>query len=621
MLEDLNRGPLGALGRADGGCLFRVWAPHRSRVQVLLEGDKEREVLLCAREHGYHEGWCEDVAPGDLYRFHLDEKIVRPDPASRAQPRGVHGPSMVVDSSFEWSDDRWRGLPLAEYVFYEIHTGTFTKQGTFESVIPHLKGLRDLGITCLEIMPVAQFPGSRNWGYDGVFPYAAQWSYGGIDGLRRLVDSCHAIGMAVCLDVVYNHLGPEGNYLRDYGPYFTERYRTPWGEAINFDDRFADEVRHFFVENARWWIEDVHVDALRLDAVHAIFDQSAWPFLSDVGEAVSRVAERLGRRVHVIAESDLHDPRTLRPRQLGGHGMDAEWNDDLHHAVHSLLTGESQGYYADFGSVTDLASAYGSVYSHAGCWTPSRGRRHGAVAEESSGKRFVVCAQNHDQVGNRMNGERLSMLVSYESLKLAAGTVLLSPYLPLIFMGEEYGETAPFLYFVDHGDQQLLEAVRKGRAREFASFGWEREPPNPAGIEVFDDSRLDRDAARKPEGVALHSLYRELLRLRRKHPALGAGSLNYVEARADEKRECVYVRRWKGQNEVVIVLNFSRSVEEIPLAVHKGEWNVLLDSAETRWEGPGSHLDGRLHSDGELKLKMSSRSFVLLEKKPDEQEV
>ncbi|MFW6369546.1 MAG: malto-oligosyltrehalose trehalohydrolase, partial [Myxococcota bacterium] len=444
MIDVGERGSLGATYLGKGRCRFRVWAPRHERVAVRLERPNAGEVELQATGRGYHEGVLEEVRPGDRYLLRLGEDLLRPDPASRAQPEGVHGPSMVVDPSFEWTDGSWRGARLEDYVFYEIHVGTFTGEGSFDAVIPHLDELVELGVSCLEIMPVAAFPGSRNWGYDGVSLYAAQWSYGGIDGLRRLVDACHARGLAVCLDVVYNHLGPEGNYLRDFGPYFTSRYSTPWGEALNFDGPGSDQVRHFFLENIRWWIEDVHIDALRFDAVHAIFDQSAWPFLAEAAALVRSMGEGLGRRVHAVAESDLHDPRMVRPPELGGYWMHAEWNDDLHHAVHSLLTGEREGYYADFGAAENLSSVYERAYAHAGSWTPHRGRRYGAPATGVPAERFVVCVQNHDQTGNRLAGERLSALTSFESLKLAAGAMLLSPYLPLIFMGEEYGERNPF---------------------------------------------------------------------------------------------------------------------------------------------------------------------------------
>ena len=607
--------PLGAVLQEDGRCLFRVWAPHHNAVSIRLEGTSDpREVMLEPRERGYHEALVEGVRENDRYLVRLGRELLRPDPASRAQPEGVHGPSMVMNLSFDWTDSNWRGLPLCEYVLYEIHVGAFTEPGTFEAVIPYLDDLRDLGVTCLEIMPVAAFPGCRNWGYDGVLPYAVQWSYGGLNGLRRLIDVCHSRDIAVCLDVVYNHMGPEGNYLRDFGPYFTKKYGTPWGEALNFDDCDSDEVRHYFLENARYWIEDVHVDALRLDAVHAIFDQSATPFLAEIASSIRCLGERLGRRVHAIAESDLHDPRMIRPVEIGGYAMHAEWNDDLHHSVHALLTGEREGYYADFGSVQDLTSVYNDSYAHAGRWTVHRRRRHGAPPTGVPKERFVVCVQNHDQVGNRLLGERLSTLVSSESLKLAAGAMLLSPSIPLLFMGEEYGEINPFLYFIDHGDPDLVKAVRRGRASEFASFGWKKEPPDPASEATFANSKLDRSLLETKRGATLRAFYKELLRLRREHPVLGCGKGDVVCAGSDIKRQTVWLRREKEGSAVVVLMNFKETTSTVTVSAESGSWSTVFDSADSKWGGPRSQVPARIESDGEIQMDVFGRSLMLLQR-------
>ena len=443
---------LGAIPGENGRCCFRVWAPRAEKVEVRLVAPQERLLPLKKAEAGYFHGVLERVEPGARYFYRLDGTRERPDPASRFQPEGVHGPSQVIEPDFPWTDQGWCGLGLPAYVIYEIHVGAFTPAGTFEAVIPHLAELKELGITALELMPVAQFPGRRNWGYDGVFPYAVQNSYGGPAGLKRLVDACHRHGLAVILDVVYNHLGPEGNYLGDYGCYFTDRYRTPWGEAVNFDGPHSDEVRRFFIENALYWIGDCHIDALRLDALHAIFDQSPQPFLAELAEAVHAQAEGLNRRVHLMAESDLNDVRLIRPPELGGYGLDAHWNEDFHHALHTLLTGEQGGYYEDFGRLAQLAKAFREGFVYSGQYSPYRRRRHGSSSRGLPGQRFIVFAQNHDQVGNRLLGDRLTRLVSFEALKLAAGAMILSPFLPLLFMGEEYGEVAPFHYFISHSD-------------------------------------------------------------------------------------------------------------------------------------------------------------------------
>jgi maltooligosyltrehalose trehalohydrolase len=385
---------------------------------VRIVAPPERIVPLEKEDRGYHQGIIEDVEPGSLYVYRLDEGKQCPDPASRSQPQGVHGPSQVVDPHFPWEDRHWFGLPLEDYIIYELHVGSFTPEGTFEAIMSHLEELKDLGVTAVELMPVAQFPGSRNWGYDGVFPFAVQHSYGGPEGLRRLVDACHQHGLAVVLDVVYNHLGPEGNYLANFGPYFTQRYRTPWGAAINFDGPHSDEVKWFFIENALYWITEFHIDALRLDALHAILDLSAQPFLEELATAVHDEAERRGRRVYLIAESDLNDTKLIRSRELGGYGLDGQWNDDFHHALHTLLTGESSGYYQDFGKVGDLAKAFTEGYVYSGQYSAYRRRQHGNSSKLLPAPKFVVCAQNHDQVGNRMFGERLTQMVSFDALKL-----------------------------------------------------------------------------------------------------------------------------------------------------------------------------------------------------------
>jgi maltooligosyltrehalose trehalohydrolase len=482
---------LGATYLGEGRCRFLLWAPLAQTVEVHIVAPQERLIPLEKTLRGYYQAIVEAVEPGSLYIYRLDGQKERSDPASRYQPQDVHGPSQVVDTRFPWEDGGWFGRPWRDYIMYELHVGTFTAEGTFDTIIPYLDELKDLGITAIELMPVAQFPGSRNWGYDGVYPYAAQHTYGGPEGLQRLVNACHQQGLAVVLDVVYNHLGPEGNYLGDFGPYFTDRYKTPWGLALNFDGPQSDEVRRFFIENALYWITACHIDALRLDAVHAIVDHSAYPFLDELAAAVHEQAEWLNRRVHVIAESDLDDTRIIRPRELGGYRHDAQWNDGFHHALHTLLTGECDGYYRDFGKVAHLAKAFAEGYVYSGQFSVFRQRRHGNSSRLVPAHKFVVCAQNHDQVGNRMLGERLGQLVSFEGLKLAAGVVLLSPCIPLLFMGEEYGETAPFPYFMSHSDPELIEAVRQGRREEFAAFAWESEPPDPQGEAVFQHAKLN----------------------------------------------------------------------------------------------------------------------------------
>ncbi|PYQ59477.1 MAG: malto-oligosyltrehalose trehalohydrolase [Acidobacteria bacterium] len=548
----------GAIHLENNRCRFRVWAPRAEQVEVNLCGS--RLVPLESGEHGWFEATVEGVPPGMRYLYRLDGGEERPDPASRCQPDGVHGRSLVVDRRFAWSDRDWKGIPLGQYIFYELHVGTFTPEGTFDAVIPHLDRLVDLGITAVELMPVAQFPGERNWGYDGVFPYAVQNSYGGPEGLKRLVDAAHARGLAVVLDVVYNHLGPEGNYLADFGPYFTERYKTPWGPALNFDGPESDAVRRFFLESALQWIADFHVDGLRLDAVHAIADASERPFLQELGAEVEALTGRLGRQVHVFPESDLNTLFFLRAHEHGGCGCDAQWTDDFHHSLHTLLTGERTGYYRDFGALDQMAKAIAGGFVYTGQYSPYRRRRHGVPADEMEGQRHVVCSQNHDQTGNRINGERLAVLVDFESLKLAAGAVILSPFLPLLFMGEDYGETAPFLYFVSHSDPDLIQAVRAGRKEEFAAFGWREEPPDPQAEETFERSRLRQDLLTEGRHAVLHDFYKELIRLRKSVPALARLSKREVEVTMLEGDEVILVKR---EGEVGVAFNFAREVRRV----------------------------------------------------------
>ncbi|MDR3553591.1 MAG: malto-oligosyltrehalose trehalohydrolase, partial [Syntrophobacteraceae bacterium] len=494
---------IGAVYLGEGKCRFRTWAPFKKHLEVRLFSPVDRIVPMEREEKGY---WCaevNDVRPGSRYLIRLDGEIERPDPASFYQPDGVHGQSEVIDPRFESHDRNWAGIGLADHIFYELHVGAFTPEGTFEGVIGKLDHIAALGATSVEIMPVAQFPGEHNWGYDGGCLFAVQNSYGGPAGLRRLVDACHEKGLSVTLDVVYNHFGPEGTYLRDFGPYFTRKYITPWGEAVNFDDDYNQEVRNFFIQNALFWLDNYNIDALRLDAVHAIYDRSAVPFLWQLAESVEELGKKSGRNRYLIAESDLNDSRLIRPRKVWGYQLDSQWCDDFHHCLHTLLTGERGGYYRDFGKLSDLTTSLREGYLYSGRYSKFRKRNHGNHSADLASEKFVVASQNHDQVGNRMLGERLSTLISFEAQKLAAAVVLLSPFLPLLFMGEEYGEQAPFLYFVDHTDPELREAVRKGRREEFNGFIWQGEPPDPASMETFLKSRLDWS---KVGGSRQHSL-------------------------------------------------------------------------------------------------------------------
>ena len=556
----------------DGGAPPRVWAPRARSVAVETESGRHP---LAPAGGGW---WAGDapLPPGTDYRFSLDAHPGLPDPRSPLQPEGVHGPSRTVGAdAHTWTDASWTGAELAGAVIYELHVGTFTPGGTFDAAVARLGHLVDLGVTAVEIMPVAEFPGDRGWGYDGVDLYAPHHAYGGPDGLRRLVDACHARGLAVVLDVVYNHLGPDGNYLGAYGPYFTDRYRTPWGEAINLDGADSDEVRGFIVDNALTWLRDFHVDGLRLDAVHAIVDSSAVHILEELATRVRALQAELGRRLWLIAESDLNDPRLIHDVEHGGYGLDAQWCDDLHHALHAVLTGERTGYYQDFGRLEDLAAALRRAYVFDGRYSRYRRRRFGRPAGGVDSSRFVVCLQDHDQVGNRAGGERSSALMSTGLLEVGAAIVLTSPFVPMLFQGEEWGASTPFLYFTDHTDPMLARAVSQGRRREFAAFGWDESAvPDPQDESTFTRSRLDWDELPREPHARLLAWHRELIALRHRLPQLRGGPLGAVEVRFDEEARWLVTER----GGVAVAVNVGARPARIPFGP-RGPGDVLLASA------------------------------------------
>jgi maltooligosyltrehalose trehalohydrolase len=569
------------------GTTFRVWAPRCRSVDVVIEG--RRPEPLTPRADGLYERAFGGIGAATRYQYRLDGERYRPDPVSRFQPEGVHGPSVVVEPGrFPWTDQGFRGHPLGDLVFYELHAGAFTAAGTFEAVIPHLPNLVDLGVTALELMPVAEFPGSRNWGYDGVHLYAPQSTYGGPRGLRRLVDAAHGHGLSVVLDVVYNHLGPEGNYLGEYGPYFTDRYKTPWGGAINFDGPDSEGVRRHFIDNARYWVREFHLDGLRLDAIHSIFDTSAVHVLTEVGEAAREEARLLDRPVHVVAESHDNDRRIVQPAAEGGLGLDAVWADDFHHAVHTRLTGERRGYYADFAGGRGLARALAEGFAYQGEPSEYFGRPRGTPSVDLGGERFVIALQNHDQVGNRAVGDRLSTIVSLAAVKMAAALLFAAPALPLVFMGEEYGETAPFQFFTSFLDPALVEAVRRGRAAEFARFGWEGKIPDPSEPATFLRSRLSHPLAGAPRHRELREYYRQWLGLRRSHPALGSHGKERARCEVDPTGSVLSLSR-PGPDAAGVRLVANLTATPQPFAPPAGA-HVLLDSEDKRFAGtPTSH--------------------------------
>ncbi|HEY9778777.1 MAG TPA: malto-oligosyltrehalose trehalohydrolase [Leptolyngbyaceae cyanobacterium] len=598
---------IGAHYLSDGRCEFSVWAPNLEAVAVQIVSPQEQLLPMQKDEWGYWKTTAQGVEPGTLYFYQLNGDN-RPDPASHFQPKDVHEASSVVDhSQMQWSDANWSGIPLEEMIIYELHVGTFTPEGTFEAIIPRLKDLKELGVNAIEIMPVAQFPGDRNWGYDGVYPFAVQNSYGGPAGLKKLIDAAHQQGISVILDVVYNHFGPEGNYTSQYGPYMTETYKTPWGMAMNFDDARSDGVRNYFFENALYWFQNYHFDALRLDAIHAIYDLGAKHFLQELAEKVAALSKSIGRKLYLIAESDLNDVRVIREPELGGHGMDAQWSDDFHHSLHTLLTGEQIGYYQDFGKCEQLAKAYKESFIYSWEYAPHRQRFHGSDASDRPGHQFVICTQNHDQVGNRMLGERLSTLVSFEALKLAAGALLLSPNIPLLFMGEEYGEEAPFLYFVSHTDTDLVKAVREGRKKEFAAFHLEGEYKDPESLDTFHESQLKWNWKEGKHKV-LRELYQHLIQLRQSIPALKKLDRKNLEASAIEQDKLLFLHRWDGKSQIFCIMNFNDKNVNFKPTLPNGSWQKILDTSESKWMGSGSTMPDKLTPE---QLTIPPQSFTL----------
>ncbi|HEY9605941.1 MAG TPA: malto-oligosyltrehalose trehalohydrolase [Allocoleopsis sp.] len=601
---------VGANYLGNNRCEFIVWAPAHNEVAVQIISPEPRLIPMQKDEQGYFKVLAENIQPGTLYFYNIAGDD-RPDPASQYQPKDVHGPSEVVDhSSYNWTDAGWSGIPLEETIIYELHVGTFTPEGTFESMIPRLSELREFGVNAIEIMPVAQFPGDRNWGYDGAYTYAVQNSYGGPEGLKKLVDAAHREGLSVILDVVYNHFGPEGNYTSFFGPYFTETYKTPWGMAMNFDDKHSDGVRNYFIENALYWFQNYHIDALRLDAIHAIFDLGAKHVLREMAEQVEALSTRIDRKLYLIAESDLDDVRVIREKELGGYGMDAQWSDDFHHCLHTLLTGEKRGYYQDYGTVEQLAKAYKQSFVYDWQYSLNRKKHYGSDASERPGHQFVVCTQNHDQVGNRMLGERLTHLVSFEALKLAAGAMMLTPNIPMIFMGEEYAEDSPFLYFVSHTDQDLVEAVRQGRKREFADFHAEGEFIDPFGLDAFHQSQLKWEKRREGKHKVLLELYQHLIHLRRTMPALKNLDKQNLEASAVEDNKLLFLRRGSDGSQIFCIMNFNEKDVSFN-ASQGGIWRKILDSSEERWMGSGSTMPDELIREQEATIP--SQSFALYE--------
>ncbi len=559
---------------------FRVWAPTPKTVELSI---LQQRMPMTRQPDDWWTLEMPTLAAGSDYGFFLDGEGPFPDPRSPYQPNGVNGLSRpVTQKNFAWSDAAWQAPPLSSAIIYELHIGTFTPKGTFDAAIEKLDHLVELGVTHVEIMPVNEFSGDHGWGYDGVGLFAPHHAYGPPEGLKRLVEACHLKHLAVILDVVYNHFGPAGNYWMKFGPYQKTNFSTPWGPAINYDDAGSDEVRRFFCDNALMWLRDYHFDGLRLDALHAIVDCSPEPFIEQLAEEVKKLEAELGRHLVLIAESDRNDPKLLWARGRGGYALHAHWNDDFHHALHTVLTGERKGYYSDFGSMADLCKAFRQAYVYDGRYSPFRKRRHGRPPTGLDGFRFLAYLQNHDQIGNRALGERSCHLLSMGHLKSAAALVLMSPFLPMFFQGEEWGATSPFLYFSNHEDPELGKAVREGRRREFPDFaGKEEEIPDPQAPETFQRSKLIWNEISKPRHTELLEWHKKLIRLRRSEPSLTDGRMEYVNAHSDDKERSIVLERgpWTvacNLGDTPFAISLREGAHEVVATSHEG---ALLNGA------------------------------------------
>jgi maltooligosyltrehalose trehalohydrolase len=563
---------------------FTVWAPIPKKVALKLN-DADPIPMRGPDANGYWNLSVDAANTGDRYGFVLDDDPKPyPDPRSLYQPDGVHNLSATYDQkAFEWSDVFWQGPPLTGAILYELHIGTFTPEGTFDGAIDRLQYLHDLGITHIELMPVAEFAGSRGWGYDGVDLFAVNHCYGGPDGLKRFVNACHVHGIGVILDVVYNHFGPVGNYTGFFGPYTTPKHHTPWGVAINFEDRGSDEVRRFFIDNAIMWMRDYHVDGLRLDAIHEIIDRSAVHFLEQLSADVDNLSATLGRRLFLIAESDLNNPNIVRPIEAHGFGMDAQWSDDFHHSLATILFTDPghKGYYDDFGEFECLAKAAKDIFVFDGNYSKYRNRSHGRPVDNLSAHHFINFLQNHDQVGNRALGDRIHQTVGLDRTKVALGLVLTAPMVPMLFMGEEYAAGTPFLYFADHEDEEMARLVSAGRKKEFAAFGFDSDDiPNPEDPATFHNSRLNWDEINQGEHADMLAWTRSLIQLRRKSRCLNDGDRGHIKVTFSE--ESRWLRMDRHQVTIIANLGDNPTPFEVPTPAYRV---VLTSNHSTTLEG------------------------------------
>ena len=565
---------------------FTVWAPNQNQVSLVLP--KKKETLKMSKEDdGYWKLTVDDIKPQTPYLYRLSDNKDRPDPASHFQPDGVFGTSAVVNhSSYVWKDSGWRGIRLEDMIMYELHVGTFTKQGTFDAAKSRARELSKTGINAVELMPVSQFSGARNWGYDAVFPFAVQNSYGGPDELKKLVDEFHANGVAVILDVVYNHLGPEGNFIGDFGPYLLFERMSPWGPSINFDGQQSLPVRNFFIENSFYWFQHYHIDGLRLDAIYAITDNSPKHILAELSETIEKTRANQ-KKLILVGENDRVDPKIISQRKEGGYGLDAVWHDNLHHAIHALLTGERNWYYSSFGTLRELKGALQEEKVNCDQISPLRNPESCADIRVNS-KQLVVFSQNHDQIGNRPLGERLMSIAGFEAAKLAAGIVILSQYTPMLFMGEEYGEDAPFLFFTDFSDKLLGEKVSSGRKREIKKNGWTDESLDPQNHTTFAHSKIDWGKRASDKGRKVMEYYQTLIGLRKEFANSDPNKCLRTKFLVSRDELLLIIQKETSEAILGMVASFGKQDSRYRFPFEGGSFVKVLDSADIAWLGPGS---------------------------------
>lgn len=562
---------------------FTIWAPHAKCVELKIVSPREMLVMMDKDTEGYWSVTLGRLSKETKYSYRIDKDATYPDPASHYQPEGVFSTSQIIDhSNFKWTDEGFHPCSQKEMILYELHIGTFTPEGTFESAINYLDDLVDLGINTIQLMPIMQTPGERNWGYDVIFFFAVQYAYGGPQGLKKFIDACHSKKLTVILDVVYNHIGPEGNCLENFAPYFSKKHQTPWGKSFNFDGEFSNNVRSFFIQNMLFWFKKYHLDGLRLDSTFAMIDDSAIHILKELSLTAQQLSKETARPYFLFAENGLNEIKLFKKYDNEGYGLNGQWNDDFHHTLHSVLTGEKNGYYGAYTDVALFQKILKSGFAYYWHYAADDNRRYGDEARELSGEQLIVFCQNHDQVGNRMNGERLSQLISFDALKLAAAFVLMSPNIPMLFMGEEYGEDNPFLYFIDHSDEKLIEQVRDGRKREFEAFQSKGEPADPQDIITFLKSKIDWTKRHSGLHEILLKYYKKLISLRKEISALYSCSKEQLEVYRYEKTSLIVVKRWCGSECFLMLFNFGK--EEVNWFGHENG-ALVFDSFNQEWGG------------------------------------